>query len=104
MADTTQNTERHDGYGHRYDFDKSVQGYGICECGARENSEMSVRECPVWSGAHMAKGVDGDITCCSIANSESFREWQHRVDEYCPVCVPKDGVVDVSEPTMEASP
>lgn len=33
-------------YGHDYSHGRSPEGYGICRCGARENTDESVQPCP----------------------------------------------------------
>lgn len=45
-----------------------------------------------------------EATYCSRTGSDGFRGYEHRTDEYCPVCVPKGGVPDVTEPTYSYDP
>lgn len=47
-------------YGHDYSYDRDPYGYGICRCGALENSDESIRHCPVIGERHKeGKNYDG---------------------------------------------
>lgn len=46
MSDNVmQGPPKEDHYGHKYNGDKSVEGYDICVCGARENTPVSAQFC-----------------------------------------------------------
>ena len=32
---------------HDYSHEESISGYGICKCGVRENTVMSLEKCPL---------------------------------------------------------
>lgn len=37
-----------DHHGHVYNHSVSAEGYGICECGVRENTPESTKPCSLW--------------------------------------------------------